>query len=137
MKTMKTIVMLSMLAFFCLVLARDILDTDSPYRDVSPQQAKRLMEKYPDIKIIDVSGIYEKGHIPGAVNYYIGDGTFDEALESLDKKDRYLVYYHTTKPSITAAEKLHSAGFKRVYRLKGNYFAWVQAGFETAHKATT
>ena len=128
--------MISMLALFCLVIARDILDTDSPYKDVSPQQAMRLMKKYPDIKIIDVSGIYDKGHIPGAVNYFIGDGSFDQAINKLDKKSRYLIYYHTTKPSVKAAKKLHNAGFKKVYRLQGNYFAWVQAGFETAHKPT-
>jgi len=32
--------------------------------------------------------------------------------------------------SITAAQKLIDAGFKTVYRLEGNYSAWVNAGYE-------
>ena len=41
----------------------------SGYIDVSASEAKELIESNPDIVIIDVSPFYDKGHIPGAVNY--------------------------------------------------------------------
>ncbi|MBN2461564.1 MAG: rhodanese-like domain-containing protein [Candidatus Cloacimonetes bacterium] len=133
MRPERFIVVLLLLALFCFLIARDMKEFGFSYKDVSAREAKKLMDKYPDLKIIDLSGIYEKGHIPGAINYYIGDGSFDRAVQQLDKKDRYLVYYHADRPSIEAAVKLRAAGFKKVYRLQGNYQAWVQEGFRTAN----
>jgi len=40
------------------------------------------------------------------------------------------VYCHGDGPSIAGAQKLIDAGFKYVYRLEGNYGAWVDAGYE-------
>lgn len=102
----------------------------SAYVDVSPQEAKELIDKNPDLIIIDVSPAYAQGHLPGAVNYYLGDGSLDEAIPSLDKNGKYLVYCHVDSVSIAGAEKLVDAGFKNVYRLEGNYAAWVAAGYE-------
>lgn len=99
------------------------------YVDVSPAKAKELIEKTPGIVIIDVSPAYAKGHLPGAVNYYLGDGSLDKAIPTLDKNKTYLVYCHVDRVSIQGAQKLVDAGFKKVYRLKGNYKAWVDAGY--------
>ncbi len=53
-----------------------------------------------------------------------------EALLIVADKDKmYLVYCHGDRPSIAAATKLKEAGFKHVYRLVGNYQAWVDAGY--------
>lgn len=87
------------------------------------------MESTPDLVIIDVSPMYDKGHIPGAVNYYVGDGSLDNAIAMLDKTKTYLVYCHTDSASIMGATKLTDAGFEKVFRLKGNYSAWVDAGY--------
>ena len=43
------------------------------YIDVSPGDAKALIDSTSDIVIIDVSGVYDKGHLPNAINYYVGD----------------------------------------------------------------
>ena len=99
------------------------------YTDITPAEAKMLIEKTPDIVIIDVSPAYAKGHIPKAVNYYIGNGSLDKAIPTLDKNKTYLVYCHVDRVSIQGATKLVDAGFKKVYRLKGNYKAWVDAGY--------
>ena len=80
--------------------------------------------------IIDVSGIYEQGHIPGAVNYKLGSDEFDNALEELDKEGKYLIYCHSDSASIPAAEQFTEAGFENVYRLEGNYGAWEEAGYD-------
>jgi len=100
------------------------------YVDVTPEEAKMLIEENPDLIIIDVSPNYDNGHLPGAVNYYVGDGSLDAAIPDLDPEGKYLVYCHVMSASVQGAEKLVDAGFKNVYRLKGEYSAWVDAGYE-------
>ena len=111
------------------VIFSGIFDQKGGYTDVSAVEAKELIDSTPDLVIIDVSPKYDEGHIPGAVNYYIGDGSLDQAIPTLDKNKEYLVYCHVDSASISGAQKLVDAGFSPVYRLKGNYKAWVDAGY--------
>lgn len=99
------------------------------YTDLSPADAKKLIDENPDVIIVDVSPKYDEGHLPGAINYYIGDGSLDAAIPTLDKNATYLVYCHVDSASIGGANKLIDAGFPNVYRLEGNYAAWVDAGY--------
>ena len=99
------------------------------YTDISPDEAKQMIDENPDLIIIDVSPFYENGHLPGAVNYYLGDGSLDEAIPMLDKNATYLVYCHFAVASREGAQKLVDAGFMNVYRLEGEYQAWVDAGY--------
>ena len=103
--------------------------TQGNYIDVSPAEAKELIDTNPDLIIIDVSPHYAEGHLPGAVHYYLGDGSLDRAIPTLDKSKTYLVYCHVDSVAIQGAQKLVDAGFKNVYRLEGNYRAWVDAGY--------
>jgi rhodanese-related sulfurtransferase len=102
----------------------------SGYVNVSPKEAKRLIEENENLVVIDVSPVYANGHLPGAINYPVGDGSLDEVIPTLDKSKDYLVYCHSDAPAITGSQKLIDAGFMTVYRLVGNYSAWVQSGFE-------
>ena len=104
-------------------------DTQITYIDVSPAEAKELIDENPDLIIIDVSPHYDQGHLPGAVHYYLGDGSLDNAIPTLDKNKTYLVYCHIDSVAIQGAQKLIDAGFQNVYRLDGNYSAWVDAGY--------
>jgi len=99
------------------------------YIDVTPAEAKDLIDNNPDLVVIDVSPHYANGHLPGAVHYYLGDGSLDEAIPTLDKSKKYLVYCHVDSVAIQGAQKLVDAGFSPVYRLAGNYSAWVNAGY--------
>jgi rhodanese-related sulfurtransferase len=99
------------------------------YIDVTPAEAKELIDDNPDIIIIDVSPVYDEGHLPGAVNYPLSSGALDTAIPDLDKTKTYLVYCHSTSVAIAGAQKLIDAGFEKVYRLEGNYRAWVDAGY--------
>jgi rhodanese-related sulfurtransferase len=103
---------------------------ESGYADVTAIQAKDLIDNNTNIVVIDVSPLYNQGHIPGAINYYIGDGSLDGAIPTLDKEKDYLVYCHTDSASINGAEKLVAVGFNPVYRLEGNYQAWIDAGYD-------
>lgn len=100
------------------------------YTDITPQEAKNMMDNNPDLIVIDVSPDYEQGHLPGAVNYYLGDGSLDAAIPELNPDADYLVYCHVESASRAGAQKLVDAGFMNVYRLAGEYDAWVDAGFE-------
>lgn len=100
------------------------------YMDISPAEAKKMIDENPDLIVIDVSPAYDEGHLPGAINYYLGDGSLDAAIPSLDKELDYLVYCHVDSVAILGAQKLIDAGFANVYRLEGNYSAWVDAGYE-------
>jgi rhodanese-related sulfurtransferase len=102
---------------------------ESGYADVSAEQAKDLIDNNTETIVIDVSPYYDDGHIPGAVNYYLGDGSLDAAIPTLDKNKDYLVYCHADGPSISGSVKLVEAGFNPVYRLEGNFQAWVDAGY--------
>ena len=109
----------------------DEADDMMGYIDISPMKAKEMIDMNPDLIIIDVSPAYDGGHLPGAVNYFVGDGSLDAAIPMLDKNATYLVYCHTDEASILGATKLVEAGFMNVYRLEGNYGAWVDAGYPT------
>ena len=99
------------------------------YTDISPAEAKQMIDESPDLIVIDVSPSYAAGHLPGAVNYYLGDGSLDAAIPMLDKNATYLVYCHVESVSRQGAQKLVDAGFMNVYRLEGDYQAWVDAGY--------
>jgi len=99
------------------------------YTDISPAEAKEMIDENSELIIIDVSPAYEAGHLPGAVNYYLGDGSLDAAIPMLDKNATYLVYCHFESASRQGAQKLVDAGFMNVYRLEGEYEAWVDAGY--------
>jgi rhodanese-related sulfurtransferase len=99
------------------------------YIDVSPEEAKNLIDTKPDLIVIDVSPHYAAGHLPGAVHYYLGDGSLDAAISSLDPNGQYLVYCHVDSVATAGAQRLIDAGFTTVYRLDGNYGAWRDAGY--------
>ena len=105
-------------------------EEQSVYIDLEPADAKKLIDETSDLVIIDVSPHYAKGHLPGAVNYYLGDGSLDKAIPNLDKEKSHLVYCHVESVSRAGAQKLIDAGFTKVYRLNGDYSAWINAGYE-------
>ena len=99
------------------------------YIDVDVTEARVIINMNPEIIIIDVSPKYDMGHLPGAVNYYVGDGSLDAAIPMLDLNVMYLVYCHFESASRNGAQKLVDAGFTNVYRLRGDFGAWVDAGY--------
>jgi len=99
------------------------------YLDVEVDAAYQLTRDEEDLVIVDVSPNLDQGHLAGAVNYYVGDGSLDSAIPTLDKTVPYLVYCHVDSAAILGAEKLVEAGFPTVYRIVGNYAAWKNAGY--------
>lgn len=98
------------------------------YTDITGATAFDLINTT-DISVIDVSAAYDEGHLPGAANYYVGDGSLDTAIAKLNKDSEYLVYCHSDSASILGAQKMIDAGFKNVSRLVGNYGLWESTGY--------
>lgn len=96
------------------------------YIDVTADKGVALIESEPDLVIFDLSVYYDDGHITGATSLPLE--TLDNVIPSLDKKKPYLIYSHDDSSSISGATMFVNAGFTRVYRLEGNYDAWVEAG---------
>lgn len=115
-------------AFLLLCIAYNMKDT---YMDIPPEEAYAMFMNETFDLIIDVVGldIYSLGHLPGAVNYIWADGTLAEMIPTLDINGTYLVYCHTDPPSTDSAQTLVDEGIESVYRLEGNYRAWVEAGY--------
>jgi rhodanese-related sulfurtransferase len=102
------------------------------YKDVTPEEALNMLIEDQELVVVDVSPMYDKGHLPRSVNHPVGDGSLDEGIPMLDKNKTYLVYCHGDAPSMAGAQKLVDSGFEKVYRLIGNYKAWVDAGYPLA-----
>lgn len=108
--------------------ADEKIDDQGNYTDVSVMEASDLIDSTEDLVIIDVSPAYDKGHLPGAINYPVADGSLADAIPTLDEEAIYLVYCHTDEASMEGAQTLVDAGFENVYRLDGNYSGWVDEG---------
>ena len=104
------------------------------YIDLQPDGAYNMMLNDVFDMVIDVSPVYGETHLPNAVNFYIGDGSLDDAIPTLDKNLNYLVYCHVDSASVPGAQKLVDAGISNVYRLEGNFQAWVDAGYPIAEE---
>jgi len=71
--------------------------------------------------LIDVRTAEEfaAGHLQGAINYNVEDGTLEAALRSLDSSKSYNVYCQSGRRSAIAIALLNQNGFTRVTDLGG------------------
>lgn len=111
------------------VIVNGNLEMDGGYINVSPREAWEMINTNPELIVLDVSSGYDEGHIPGAINYYVGNSSFERAILELNPLNEYLVYCHFESASRLGAQKLVDANFEEVYRLDGGYGAWVDAGY--------
>jgi rhodanese-related sulfurtransferase len=66
--------------------------------------------------IIDVRATDEfaAGHLDGAVNYNVEDGTLEQALPSLDQNANYVVYCRSGRRSAIAVDLMKANGFTQI-----------------------
>jgi len=115
------------------VKAADASKLAAPVIPLIPRGAYELLSTHaqdPSFVALDVRtpAEYSTGHLPGAVNadFYAPD--FGKQLEALDKDRSYFVYCQSGNRSSTAAERMHSLGFKHVYDIQGGMTAWQGEG---------
>ena len=66
--------------------------------------------------VIDVRATDEfaAGHLDGAVNYNVEDGTLEQALLSLDQNANYVVYCRSGRRSAIAVDLMKENGFTQI-----------------------
>lgn len=87
----------------------------------------RLEQKY---TVLDVrtEDEFKAGHIPGAVNLDVLDGSFEKKVAALDKSKTYLVHCAAGSRSANAATQMKKLGFKSVIDLAPGFNGWKAAG---------
>ncbi len=105
----------------------EAIKEEKKYKDISVQEAKKMYDEDPSLMILDVSSAWKNGHLPGAVNVEYNNVASN--LNKFNKERAILVYCHGDAPAIFAADVLGKNGFPRVFRLLGNYGAWLNAGY--------
>jgi rhodanese-related sulfurtransferase len=72
-----------------------------------------------DTVIIDVRTVEEfaTGHLEGALNFNVEDGTLAAQLSNLDPAAEYIVYCRSGRRSAIAADMMRTAGFDAVVDL--------------------
>lgn len=91
------------------------------YTQVTPEQAKRMMEDDPACIVLDVRSEeeYSLGHIPGAVVIPHDEIAARAAAKLPDKGACILVYCRSGRRSKIASEALVSLGYTNVYEFGG------------------
>jgi rhodanese-related sulfurtransferase len=107
---------------------KSVAGPEPSYIEVSVAEAETLILSTPDLIVLDASPYYAEAHIPGATPYPVRNGSLSEGLHLLDPDATYLVYAHLGDTSVQAAEAMIAAGFAHVYRLEGDFTAWIRAG---------
>lgn len=106
------------------------------YPDISISELEAAIKKG-DVILLDVNGSasYEKGHIPGAIDFRANKENIVSMLG--DKKDKLVVAY-CGGPSCSAyqagAKAAEEAGFTNIKHLSAGISGWLQAG-KTTEKA--
>ena len=102
------------------------------FADLAAGVVKSKMDAGEFEAIFDVSPVFNVSHLPGASNANAsGGGTeLSQLIAGMDKAKSYLVYCHSDLPAMAGAQLMEDAGFENVYRLEGNFGAWVGAGYD-------
>jgi rhodanese-related sulfurtransferase len=99
------------------------------HTDVTPEQARNLIDSTNDLVVVDVREEYEYcdaiGHIPGALNYPLSSGVLEARYGELPLDDSILVVCRGGGRSNRAANFLDSKGFSMVYDMMGGMMAWL------------
>jgi rhodanese-related sulfurtransferase len=105
----------------------DEVKEEKKYKEITVQEAKKMYDNDPSLMILDVSSAWKNGHLPGAVN--VEYNKVASNLNMFNKERAILVYCHGDAPAIFAADVLGKNGFPKVFRLLGNYGAWLNSGY--------
>ncbi|MCL2322552.1 MAG: rhodanese-like domain-containing protein [Oscillospiraceae bacterium] len=99
----------------------------APYKQVTPQQAYAMMQKYKNYTILDVrpKTEYDKSRIAGAISMPYADVANRAPAELKDKYALIFVYCAAgCSASSLAANDLDNMGYMNVFDIKGGITAW-------------
>ncbi len=97
------------------------------HTDVTPQQAKELIDANKQLLVVDVREATEyctTGHIPGARNYPWTSGVLQERYQELPADRDIVVVCQSGHRSALAADFLDAKDFLHIYDMEGGMSAW-------------
>jgi rhodanese-related sulfurtransferase len=71
---------------------------------------------------------FAAGHLPGATNIDWNGPDFAQKVSALDKNKAYLLHCGAGRRSASAADKMSTMDFPKLYNLEGGFNAWQKAG---------
>jgi len=74
---------------------------------------------------------FKEGHLKGAKKIDFYNESFEEIIDELDKRKKYLVYCRSGNRSRQAMFLMRDLGFEEVYNLEGGIISWNKRGFNT------
>ena len=106
--------------------------TEKPDETIELISIEELEKSIISIQLVDVRTPeeYKEGHIKNAENMNVKDNDFLDQMSKLDKDEPVYVYCKFGGRSTKAANQLKSAGYKKIYNLKGGIKQWIAEGKE-------
>lgn len=101
------------------------------HKDIDTPTFKNLKENASYV-LLDVRTPeeYLQGHLKGANNINFHNETFEDMLEDMDKKKKYLVYCRSGNRSRKTMFLMRDLGFEEVYNLEEGIISWDEQGYE-------
>ena len=101
------------------------------HKDIETQEFRSKLEEDAYV-LLDVrtADEYRAGHLLGAMNLDFYDHAFEDMIDELDKRMKYLVYCRSGNRSRQAMYLMRDLGFEEVYNLAGGIIAWNEHGHE-------
>ena len=123
MKLLKGLIIMLILnlSLFALTACQDNNTDTASYEQISPEEAKTIMDTETDYVILDVQTAdeYAEGHIPNAVNLDHEDISSKAEALLPDQDALILVYCRSGRRSKIAAEALVTLGYSNVKEFGG------------------
>lgn len=103
--------------------------TQTEVKNISPNQAKELIDKAKDVFVLDVrtKGEYDDVHIKGANLIPIQE--LEQNINKIPKDKRVVVHCTSGKRSAKACEILKDKGLKELYNMEGGISKWQAEGY--------
>lgn len=96
---------------------------------VTPEQAKKLIEKGAVVIDVRTPEEYKAGYIPGAINIDFYSDDFEAKLSKLDKNKEYLIYCRSGNRSGKTVIIMQRLGFSKLYDMPAAYAGWIGKGY--------
>lgn len=103
--------------------------TEVHIKNISPKQAKELIEKEKDVYILDVrtEKEYDEVHLKGA--HLIPIQELEKNIQKIPKDKKIIIHCAKGKRSEKAYDMLKDKGLKDLYHLEGGIRKWQDEGY--------
>jgi phage shock protein E len=91
------------------------------YSRISPSKAKKMLERHPEVVLLDVRtpAEYYYGHIPGSINIPVQRLQEEIVTQGISPDRPIIVYCQSGQRSSYAASFLAARGYRNVYTFGG------------------